>query len=112
MNWTIIFRDVLQPILFFGLFLMTFISMLINIRVERRAIAKHERDIVQSAKLIKRNYELLKEAAKGHEHLQKVLEGEMGRTASGLDFDYAPFSSAGSEELAPEAVGVQREISA
>jgi hypothetical protein len=76
MNWTFFFRDILQPFLFFGLFLMTFITMLISIRNEKRAIEKHERDIIQSAKLIKRNYELLREAAKGHKHLQNVLETE------------------------------------
>ncbi len=76
MTWTMVFRNILQPFLFIGLFTMTFISMTISIGTEKRAIEKNERDIVKNAELITRNYELLKAAAKGHEQLQRVLDAD------------------------------------
>ena len=76
MAWTVLFRDFTQPFLFIGLFTMTFISMTISIRTEKRVIEKNERDIVKNAELITRNYEFLKAASKGHEPLQRVLDAD------------------------------------
>jgi hypothetical protein len=42
-----------------------------NIMIERRATEKNQRDIVENAKLITRNHELLHEAAGRHDYLQK-----------------------------------------
>ena len=73
-GWQQIFSFVITPILFGGLFSMSFITMIIALRGEKRAIAKNQLDIVKNAKSIARNYRLLKAASKGHENLEKVLE--------------------------------------
>ncbi len=75
-GWQQIFSFVITPILFGGLFTMSFVTMIIALRVEKRAIDKNQRDIVKNAKSIARNYKLLKAAAKGHENLEKVLENQ------------------------------------
>lgn len=72
-GWPQIFAFVITPILFGGLFSMSFITMIIALRGEKRAIASNQRDIVKNARLIARNYKLLKEAAQGHAHLEEVL---------------------------------------
>lgn len=72
-GWPQIFAFVITPILFGGLFSMSFITMIIAFRAEKRAIAANQKDIIKNAKLIARNYKLLKEAAQGHTHLEEVL---------------------------------------
>ena len=73
-GWQKIFSYVITPVLFGGLFTMSFVTMIIALRGEKRAIAKNQIDIVKNAKSIARNYRLLKAASKGHENLEKVLE--------------------------------------
>ena len=46
MTWSKVFSDFIQPILFAGLFAMTFVSMLVALRNERRERKKRERRIV------------------------------------------------------------------
>ncbi len=76
MTWLEVFQSILQPILFFGLFIMTFISMSIAIRAEKREIARNRRNIIANAKQIERNYRLLKTAAQSNKKLQEVLKDE------------------------------------
>ena len=76
MTWLEVFQSILQPILFFGLFIMTFISMSIAIRAEKREIARNRRSIIANAKQIERNYRLLKTAAESNKKLQEVLKDE------------------------------------
>ena len=76
MTWLEVFQSILQPILFFGLFIMTFISMSIAIRAEKREIARNRRNIIANAKQIERNYRLLKTAAESNKKLQEVLKDE------------------------------------
>ena len=70
MTWTQIFAAIVQPVLFIGLFIMTFISMTIAIRAEKREIERNKQDILANAKQIKENYEILKKLAEEH-HLSK-----------------------------------------
>ena len=49
-GWQQIFSFVITPILFGGLFSMSFITMIIALRGEKRAIAKNQLDIVKNAK--------------------------------------------------------------
>ena len=79
MTWLEVFQSVLTPILFFGLFIMTFISMSIAIRAERREIARNRSSILANAKQIERNYRLLKTAAESNKKLQEVLKDETGK---------------------------------
>ena len=79
MTWLEVFQSVLTPILFFGLFIMTFISMSIAIRAERREIARNRSSILANAKQIERNYRLLKTAAESNKKLQEVLKNETGK---------------------------------
>ena len=79
MTWLEVFQSVLTPILFFGLFIMTFISMTIAIRAEKREIARNRSSIVANAKQIERNYRLLKAAAEANEKLQAVIKKENGK---------------------------------
>jgi len=74
MNWEALFSNIIQPTLFFGLFVMTFISMMIAIRAEKREIKRNEENIVKNAKMIERNYKLLKKAVEGH---LEVVKGEV-----------------------------------
>ncbi len=76
MTWLEVFQSILTPILFFGLFIMTFISMSIAIRAEKREIARNRRSIIANAKQIERNYRLLKTAAESNKKLQEVLKDE------------------------------------
>ena len=76
MTWLEIFQSILQPILFFGLFFMTFISMSIAIRAERRDIKRNRLSILANAKQIEKNYKLLKAAAEANEKLKEVLKSE------------------------------------
>jgi len=76
MTWLEIFQSILQPILFFGLFFMTFISMSIAIRAERRDIKRNRLSILANAKQIEKNYILLKAAAEANEKLQSVMKSE------------------------------------
>ncbi len=79
MTWLEVFQSVLTPILFFGLFIMTFISMSIAIRAERREIARNRSSILANAKQIERNYRLLKAAAEANAKLQEVINTENGK---------------------------------
>ena len=79
MTWLEVFQSVLTPILFFGLFIMTFISMSIAIRAEKREIARNRSSILANAKQIERNYRLLKSAAESNKKLQEVLKDENGK---------------------------------
>ena len=79
MTWLEVFQTVLTPILFFGLFIMTFISMSIAIRAERREIARNRSSILANAKQIERNYRLLKAAAEANAKLQEVINTENGK---------------------------------
>ena len=79
MTWLEVFQTVLTPILFFGLFIMTFISMSIAIRAEKREIARNRSSILANAKQIERNYRLLKTAAESNKKLQEVLKDETGK---------------------------------
>ena len=79
MTWLEVFQTVLTPILFFGLFIMTFISMSIAIRAEKREIARNRSSILANAKQIERNYRLLKSAAESNKKLQEVLKDENGK---------------------------------
>jgi hypothetical protein len=79
MTWLEVFQTVLTPILFFGLFIMTFISMSIAIRAEKREIARNRSSILDNAKQIERNYRLLKSAAESNKKLQEVLKDENGK---------------------------------
>jgi hypothetical protein len=45
MSWTNVFRDIIQPILFFGLFGMTLVGMLLGVRAERRERLRKKRRI-------------------------------------------------------------------
>ena len=76
MTWLVVFQSILQPILFFGLFFMTFISMSIAIRAERRDIKRNRLSILANAKQIEKNYMLLKAAAEANEKLQSVMKSE------------------------------------
>ncbi len=76
MTWLEIFQSILQPILFFGLFIMTFVSMSIAIRAERRDIKRNRLSILANAKQIEKNYKLLKAAAEANEKLKEVLKSE------------------------------------
>ena len=76
MTWLEVFQSILQPILFFGLFFMTFISMSIAIRAERRDIKRNRLSILANAKQIEKNYKLLKAAAEANEKLQEVMKSE------------------------------------
>ena len=76
MTWLEIFQSILQPILFFGLFFMTFISMSIAIRAERRDIKRNRLSILANAKQIEKNYKLLKAAAESNKKLQSVMKSE------------------------------------
>jgi len=73
MTWAEVFSNIIQPILFFGLFIMTFVSMTIAIRAEKRAIERNKQDIIRNAKMIKKNYEILKELAIEH---HKLIDSE------------------------------------
>ncbi len=79
MTWLEVFQTVLTPILFFVLFIMTFISMSIAIRSERREIARNRSSILANAKQIERNYRLLKAAAEANAKLQEVINTENGK---------------------------------
>ena len=79
MTWLEVFQTVLTPILFFGLFIMTFISMTIAIRAEKREIARNRSSILANAKQIERNYRLLKAAAEANAKLQEVINTENGK---------------------------------
>ncbi len=79
MTWLEVFQTVLTPILFFGLFIMTFISMSIAIRAERREIARNRSSILANAKQIERNYRLLQAAAEANEKLQEGIKAETGK---------------------------------
>jgi len=79
MTWLEVFQTVLTPILFFGLFIMTFISMSIAIRAEKREIARNRSSILANAKQIERNYRLLKAAAEANAKLQEVINTENGK---------------------------------
>lgn len=74
MGWSELFKDIIQPILFFGLFIMSFVSMMIAIRAEKREIERNSQDIIKNAEMIKRNYELLQEAIQGHKKVVKQNE--------------------------------------
>ncbi len=76
MTWLEVFQSVLQPILFFGLFIMTFVSMSIAIRAERRDIKRNRLSILANAKQIEKNYMLLKAAAESNKKLQSVMKSE------------------------------------
>ncbi len=76
MTWLEIFQSILQPILFSGLFIMTFISMSIAIRAERRDIKRNRLNILENAKQIEKNYMLLKAAAESNKKLQSVMKSE------------------------------------
>ena len=76
MTWLEVFQSVLQPILFFGLFFMTLISMSIAIRAERRDIKRNRLSILANAKQIEKNYKLLKTAAEANKKLQSVMKSE------------------------------------
>ena len=76
MTWLEVFQSILQPILFFGLFFMTFISMSIAIRAERRDIKRNRLSILANAKQIEKNYKLLKAAAEANTKLQSVMKTE------------------------------------
>ena len=76
MTWLEVFQSILQPILFFGLFFMTFISMSIAIRAERRDIKRNRLSILANAKQIEKNYMLLKAAAESNKKLQSVMKSE------------------------------------
>jgi len=73
-GWSELFKDIIQPILFFGLFIMSFVSMMIAIRAEKREIERNSQDIIKNAEMIKRNYELLQEAIQGHKKVVKQNE--------------------------------------
>ncbi len=76
MTWLEVFQSVLQPILFFGLFFMTFVSMSIAIRSERRDIKRNRLSIIANAKQIEKNYKLLKAASESTVKLQEVMKSE------------------------------------
>ena len=82
MTWLEVFQSVLQPILFFGLFIMTFISMSIAIRAEKREIARNRNSIIANAKQIERNFKLLKDAAEANVKLKEVMNSENGKMES------------------------------
>ena len=79
MTWLEVFQSVLTPILFFGLFIMSFISMSIAIRAEKREIARNRSSILANAKQIERNYRLLKAAAEANKKLQEGIKAENGK---------------------------------
>ena len=79
MTWLEVFQTVLTPILFFGLFIMTFISMSIAIRAEKREIARNRSSILANAKQIERNYRLLETAAESNKKLQEGINAENGK---------------------------------
>lgn len=64
LNWQNIWTYIIQPLMFFGLFTMTFISMFIAIRSLKKAIEKDE-------ELIKQNYD---NATHNTEDIQKLYE--------------------------------------
>ncbi len=76
MTWLEVFQSILTPILFFGLFIMTFISVTIAIRSERRDIKRNRLNILANAKQIEKNYKLLKAASESNVKLQEVMKGE------------------------------------
>ena len=76
MTWLDVFQSILQPILFFGLFIMTFVSMSIAIRSERRDIKRNRLNILANAKQIEKNYKLLQAASEANEKLQEVMKSE------------------------------------
>jgi len=76
MTWLEVFQSILQPILFSGLFIMTFVSMTIALRAEKRDISRNRLNIIANAKQIEKNYRLLKAAAEANKKLQKVMNSE------------------------------------
>ena len=76
MTWLEVFQSILQPILFSGLFIMTFVSMTIALRAEKRDITRNRLNIIANAKQIEKNYRLLKAAAEANKKLQKVMNSE------------------------------------
>jgi hypothetical protein len=55
---------------------MTFISMSIAIRAEKRDIARNRNSIIANAKQIQRNFKLLRAASEANEKLKEVMNGE------------------------------------
>ena len=73
MDWTVIWRDILTPIVLIGLFSMNLITLFIAIRKEKRDTSKNKNDIIRNAKQISRNYKLLEKAAAENRHLKAAM---------------------------------------
>ena len=59
MNWEHLWNNIIQPIMFSGLFLINVVIVIITIKNEMRIIEQNKQDILANAKKIKENYETL-----------------------------------------------------
>jgi membrane protein insertase Oxa1/YidC/SpoIIIJ len=61
MSWAEIYSYIINPILFFGLFVINIVIVTITIRTELRAIKKNEKDITCNMEHISDNSEKIQE---------------------------------------------------
>ena len=74
MTWSTVFSDVIQPILFGGLFTMTFIGMIIAIRTEKRVIKNNKDEILKNADKILKDHNMLVQLKKEQKEDSKRLD--------------------------------------
>lgn len=79
MDWPFIWANVVQPVLFFGLFIMTFIGMMISLKGFKRQLKEDEckidenqRKIIDNTRQIQREHKLLLDAITKRKSLRKL----------------------------------------
>ena len=71
MDWHTLWMDVINPILFFGLFTINVIIVTITVRGEHRIIKKNKKHIKENHDVIEQNSKLIEQ---NHKLIENILE--------------------------------------
>jgi uncharacterized protein YneF (UPF0154 family) len=75
-TWQFVWTFIVQPVILFGLFTMTFISMFVAIRSFKKQLKADEEEIQENSADIKKLYSIVKEHLKAGKDLQRTLQEE------------------------------------
>lgn len=73
-TWQFVWTFIVQPIILFGLFTMTFFSLVIAIRAFKKQLRKDEEEIHHNSDQIKNLYKVVGEHLKASKELEKTIK--------------------------------------